>query len=85
MNRRIKKKHIKQYLEFPNPDSILVFEVDMGKVDFIDALEYVQAASKNLLCNSVILPKGMQIKAMGKDEAVKYLTKILDFIQGDLS
>ena len=83
MNRRIKKKHLKQYLEFPNPDSILVFEVDLDKVDFIEALEYVQAASKNLLCNSVILPKGMQIKAMGKDETVKYLTKILDFIKGE--
>ena len=83
MNRRIKKKHIKQYLELPNPDSILVFEVNMDKVEFIDALEYFHTACKDLLCNAILLPKGIQIKAMEKDEAVKYLKKILELIEGD--
>ena len=38
MNRRIKKKHLKQYLVSPDPYSILVFEVDIDKMDFIDAV-----------------------------------------------
>lgn len=81
MNRRIKKKHLKQYLVSPDPYSILVFEVDIDKMNFIDACEYFQDVTKCLPCGAIVIPKGIQIKAMGKDEAVKYLTKILDFIR----
>lgn len=81
MNNRIKKKHIKQYLQHPNKDSILVFEVDIDKVNFTDAADYFTTVTENLLCTAILIPKKIQLKSMDKEVAINYLKEILNFLE----
>lgn len=87
MNKRQKKK-LENKLLFrlrklhPGKDDLILLTFDNDKIDIDTAFTYYNAIINNFddIANFVIVPNGITLKQMGKDDVLKYINKVKEII-----
>ena len=87
MNKRQKKK-VEDKLLFrvkklhPEKGDLILLAFDNDKIDIDTAFTYYNAIINNFddIANFVIVPNGITLKQMGKDDVLKYINKIKEII-----
>lgn len=85
MNKRQKKK-IEDKLLFrvkklhPGKNDLIFLSFDNDKIDIDTAFAYYNAITNNFddIVNFVMIPNGITLKQMDKDDVLKYINKIKD-------
>ena len=87
MNKRQKKK-VEDKLLFrvkklhPGKNDLILLTFNNDKIDIDTALKYYNAIINNFddVANFVIVPNGITLKQMGKDDVLKYINKVREII-----
>lgn len=72
---RVKKLH-------PGKNDLILLSFDNDKIDIDTAFKYYNAIINNFddVANFVIVPNGITLKQMGKDDVLKYINKVREII-----
>lgn len=72
---RVKKLH-------PGKNDLILLTFDNNKVDIDTAFTYYNAILNNFddIANFVIIPNGITLKQMGKDDVLKYINRVKEII-----
>lgn len=72
---RVKKLH-------PGKNDLILLSFDNDKIDIDTAFKYYNAIINNFddVANFVIIPNGITLKQMGKDDVLKYINKVREII-----
>ena len=87
MNKRQKKK-VEDKLLFrvkklhPGKNDLILLTFNNDKIDIDTAFTYYNAIINNFddVANFVIIPNGITLKQMGKDDVLKYINKVREII-----
>ena len=72
---RLRKLH-------PGKNDLILLSFDSNKIDIDVAFKYYNAIINNFddVANFVIIPNGITLKQMGKDDVLKYINKVREII-----
>ena len=87
MNKRQKKK-LEDKLLFrvkklhPGKNDLILLNFDNDKIDIDTAFKYYNAIINNFddVANFLIVPNGITLKQMGKDDVLKYINRVKEII-----
>ena len=90
MNKRQKKK-VEDKLLFrvkklhPGKNDLILLTFNNDKIDIDTAFTYYNAIINNFddVANFVIIPNGITLKQMGKDDVLKYIEKLKELIENE--
>ena len=78
MNKRTKKKHLKQHILKIKQDEVVIFYTNLDKIDVNTACEFMKHFNNSFNCTVALVPSSMSLKSMSKEDAIEFLSETIE-------